>query len=169
VLDELDTVPEVEVFDQFAQREVDLAEEEDAEGSTFVPVQPRARTRVVDEATQTATGIGRRKTAAARVQITPGSGHFVVNGREMIDYFRVYSMRGAVLQPLVATETLCQFDVQADVSGGGPTGQAGAVRHGLARALERWQPEWRPTLKLGGLLTRDPRMVERKKYVCVCR
>jgi len=109
-------------------------------------------------------GTGRRKTAVARVRMAPGSGKITVNGRPMENYFLVDSQRGLVTQPLTLTDSTTKFDVRINVSGGGPTGQAGAVRHGIARALLKADVNLRPTLKSHGLLTRDPRMKERKKY-----
>jgi small subunit ribosomal protein S9 len=110
------------------------------------------------------TGTGRRKTAVARVRLAAGSGKITVNGRPMESYFMVDAQRLQVLQPLAVTDTGAKFDVRVSVKGGGPNGQAGAVRHGIARALLRADANLRPTLKAGGLLTRDPRMRERKKY-----
>ncbi len=109
-------------------------------------------------------GTGRRKTAVARVRLAAGSGKIVVNGRPMENYFLVDGQRLLVLQPLTLTDTAAKFDIRVSVSGGGPNGQAGAVRHGIARALLRADANLRPTLKAGGMLTRDPRMRERKKY-----
>jgi small subunit ribosomal protein S9 len=109
-------------------------------------------------------GTGRRKTAVARVRMAAGSGKFVVNGRPMESYFVVDGQRLLVTQPLVLTETSTKFDIRVSVAGGGPNGQAGAVRHGIARALLRADISLRPPLKAAGLLTRDPRMRERKKY-----
>lgn len=109
-------------------------------------------------------GTGRRKTSVARVRMAPGSGKFVVNGRPMENYFVVDSQRLLVMQPLAATESAAKFDIRVNVTGGGPTGQAGAVRHGIARALLEADANLRPTLKAHGYLTRDPRMKERKKY-----
>jgi small subunit ribosomal protein S9 len=109
-------------------------------------------------------GTGRRKTAVARVRLAPGTGKFRVNGREIEKYFPVESQRTAAKQPLQATNTADKFDVSVTVSGGGPNGQAGAVRHGIARALLTVDANLRPLLKAEGLLTRDPRMRERKKY-----
>jgi small subunit ribosomal protein S9 len=109
-------------------------------------------------------GTGRRKTAVARVRLASGSGKIVINGRPMENYFVVDAQRLQVVQPLTITDTAAKFDVRVSVSGGGPNGQAGAVRHGIARALLRADPNYRPTLKAGGFLTRDPRMRERKKY-----
>jgi small subunit ribosomal protein S9 len=109
-------------------------------------------------------GTGRRKTAVARVRLAAGTGKITVNGRPMENYFVVDAQRLQVTQPLTLTDTVAKFDVRVSVSGGGPNGQAGAVRHGIARALLRADTNFRPTLKAGGLLTRDPRMRERKKY-----
>jgi small subunit ribosomal protein S9 len=109
-------------------------------------------------------GTGRRKTSVARVWIRPGSGRIVVNRRAFEDYFPRETLRMIIAQPLAVTNTAGQFDVLATVTGGGPTGQAGAVRHGIARALVVFDANLRQTLKKAGLLTRDPRMRERKKY-----
>jgi small subunit ribosomal protein S9 len=109
-------------------------------------------------------GTGRRKTAVARVRLASGSGKIVVNGRPFENYFSTEALRMAVTQPLTVTETAAKYDVQVSVNGGGPAGQAGAVRHGIARALLKADLNFRPTLKADGLLTRDPRMRERKKY-----
>jgi len=109
-------------------------------------------------------GTGRRKTAVARVRMASGSGKITINGRPMESYFVVDAQRLLVVQPLTSTDTTAKFDVRVSVSGGGPNGQAGAVRHGIARALLRADVNLRPTLKAAGFLTRDPRMRERKKY-----
>lgn len=109
-------------------------------------------------------GTGRRKTAVARVRLSTGSGKIVVNGRAFETYFMTETLRGVVTQPLNVTQTAARFDVQVSVTGGGPAGQAGAVRHGIARALIAADAMLRPSLKADGLLTRDPRMRERKKY-----
>ena len=109
-------------------------------------------------------GTGRRKTAVARVRIASGSGKVTINGRPLENYFVVETQRMHLLQPLVATESLTKFDVRINVAGGGPNGQAGAGRHGIARALLKADANLRPALKAQGLLTRDPRMRERKKY-----
>jgi small subunit ribosomal protein S9 len=109
-------------------------------------------------------GTGRRKTAVARVRLASGSGKITVNGRALENYFLVDTQRMHMMQPLVATDTANKYDVRVNVSGGGPNGQAGAVRHGIARALIEADANLRPTLKAQGLLTRDPRMKERKKY-----
>jgi small subunit ribosomal protein S9 len=107
---------------------------------------------------------GRRKTAVARVRLASGSGNIVINGRALENYFPTEVLRGMVVQPFNTSQTSNKFDARVKVSGGGPAGQAGAVRHGIARALLLADTNLRPTLKAGGLLTRDPRMKERKKY-----
>jgi small subunit ribosomal protein S9 len=109
-------------------------------------------------------GTGRRKTSVARVWVRPGSGRIVVNRRAFEEYFPRETLRMIIAQPLEVTGTNGQVDILATVAGGGPTGQAGAVRHGLARALARLDEKFRQPLKKAGLLTRDPRMRERKKY-----
>ena len=109
-------------------------------------------------------GTGRRKTAVARVRLAAGTGKLLVNGRPFENYFPVESLRVVASQPLKATGTADKFDAQITVTGGGPNGQAGAVRHGLARALLTVDASLRPILKAEGLLTRDSRMRERKKY-----
>ena len=109
-------------------------------------------------------GTGRRKTFVARVRLAVGSGKITVNGRTLENYFTTEVLRGVVTQPLNVTQTAAKFDARVNVAGGGPSGQAGAVRHGIARALLQADPNLRPTLKSDGLLTRDPRMRERKKY-----
>ena len=109
-------------------------------------------------------GTGRRKTSVARVRLAVGSGKITVNGRAFETYFPTETLRTTVVQPLSATETSSKFDVSVNVAGGGPSGQAGAVRHGIARALLEADAKFRPALKTQGLLTRDSRMKERKKY-----
>ena len=109
-------------------------------------------------------GTGRRKSSVARVRLVPGEGRIVINGRDINEYIPFAALREVVNQPLVATETTGNYDVLVNVSGGGYTGQAGAIRHGIARALLQVGPANRPSLKTAGLLTRDPRMKERKKY-----
>ena len=108
-------------------------------------------------------GTGRRKSAVARVYLRPGKGNIVINKRDINEYFGLETLKTIVRQPLVATDTLNKFDVLVNVKGGGTTGQAGAVRHGIARALLKVDAEYRPALKAEGFLTRDPRMKERKK------
>lgn len=110
-------------------------------------------------------GTGRRKKSVARVYLVPGSGNITINKRTLDEYFGLETLKTIIRQPLVATDTLGKFDVIVSVKGGGFTGQAGAVRHGIARALlEVDSEEYRPILKKAGFLTRDPRMKERKKY-----
>lgn len=109
-------------------------------------------------------GTGRRKTAVARVRLANGTGKITVNGRPMETYFVVDSQRMAVTQPLNATATMGKLDIRVNVDGGGLEGQAGATRHGIARALLEYDAAFRPVLKAQGFLTRDPRMRERKKY-----
>ncbi|MCF3943904.1 30S ribosomal protein S9 [Oceanobacillus alkalisoli] len=109
-------------------------------------------------------GTGRRKKSTARVRLVPGSGNITINGREAREYFPYETQLLILNQPLVATETDGTYDVLVNVHGGGFTGQAGAIRHGVARALLQADPEYRATLKREGYLTRDPRMKERKKY-----
>ena len=109
-------------------------------------------------------GTGRRKTSVARVRLATGSGKIVVNGRPFETYFPTESLRMVVNQPLVVTATTSKYDIRVNVQGGGATGQAGAVRHGIARALLEVDIAFRPSLKSEGLLTRDSREKERKKY-----
>ena len=109
-------------------------------------------------------GTGRRKKSIARVYITPGTGKITINKRDIDEYFGLETLKVVVRQPLTATENADKFDVKDNVHGGGFTGQAGAIRHGLSRALASYDPEYRPVLKKEGFLTRDPRMKERKKY-----
>ena len=109
-------------------------------------------------------GTGRRKKSIARVYLVPGTGVITVNKRTIDEYFGLETLKVIVRQPLVATETADKFDVIVNVHGGGYTGQAGAIRHGIARALLQADPDYRPILKKAGFLTRDPRMKERKKY-----
>jgi len=108
-------------------------------------------------------GTGRRKTAVARVFLRPGSGKFVVNRRDFDEYFPNQVLKMVIRQPLLVTETADKFDILVNVVGGGPTGQAGAIRHGISRALLEFNAELRPKLKSVGFLTRDARKVERKK------
>jgi len=107
---------------------------------------------------------GRRKTSVARVRLIPGSGKIVINERDIDDYFDYETLKVMVRQPLVLTDTLGKYDVIVNVHGGGFTGQAGAIRHGISRALINADEELKPILRKAGLLTRDARMKERKKY-----
>ena len=109
-------------------------------------------------------GTGRRKSSIARVYLVPGTGNITINKRNIDEYFGLETLKLIVRQPLVATETLDKYDVLVNVHGGGTTGQAGAIRHGISRALLKVDNDFRPTLKKAGFLTRDPRMKERKKY-----
>lgn len=109
-------------------------------------------------------GTGRRKSSVARVRVYAGTGSITVNGRDIEEYFGLETLKLIVRQPLHLTDTLGKFDIVCTVRGGGVTGQAGAIRHGLSRALLQYSEELRPTLKKAGFLTRDPRMKERKKY-----
>ena len=109
-------------------------------------------------------GTGRRKTSVARVRLVPGDGKITINGRDMAEYFGLKTLELIVRQPLTLTETLDKYDVIAKVAGGGPSGQAGAIRHGISRALLELDGELRPALKKAGFLTRDSREKERRKY-----
>lgn len=109
-------------------------------------------------------GTGRRKTSVARVRLVPGEGNVVINGRHIDEYFGIKTLDLIVKQPLNLTETADKYDVIAKVEGGGPSGQAGAIRHGISRALLELDAELRPVLKKAGFLTRDPREKERRKY-----
>ena len=109
-------------------------------------------------------GTGRRKTSVAQIRLIPGDGKVVINKRSLAEYFGKKTLEMVVMQPLVLTKTEGRFDILATVRGGGVTGQAGAVRLGIARALLKADSEMRPSLKKAGFLTRDPRMKERKKY-----
>ena len=110
-------------------------------------------------------GTGRRKSSVARVHLFPGgTGAITINGRDIDDYFGLDTLKLIVRQPLVTTDVVGKVDIVATVSGGGVTGQAGAIRHGISRALLEMNAEYRPALKAAGFLTRDPRMKERKKY-----
>ena len=109
-------------------------------------------------------GTGRRKSSIARVYLVPGTGNITINKRSLDEYFGLETLKVVVKQPLALTETADKFDVIVNVCGGGYTGQAGAIRHGVARALLEADAEYRPVLKAAGFLTRDPRMKERKKY-----
>jgi small subunit ribosomal protein S9 len=108
--------------------------------------------------------VGRRKKAVARVRLVPGDGNIIINKRDIDNYFGVETLKMTVRQPLTLTQTTGRFDVLVNVYGGGFTGQAGAIRHGIARALIKADEDLRPAVKKAGFLTRDPRMKERKKY-----
>ncbi len=119
---------------------------------------------VMAAATTTIQATGRRKTSVARIQLRSGNGKVLINDREVSHYITIPTLRDLALSPLLLGEAGKKFDVAVTVSGGGPSGQAGAIRHGLARALLKAQPELKPDLRKRGMLTRDPRMKERKKY-----
>ena len=110
------------------------------------------------------TATGRRKNSTAQVRLTPGNGKFIVNKREVLDYFKRETLIMVIEQPLLATENMGKYDIHANCKGGGLTGQAGALLLGISRALVKADEELRPVLRQNGFLTRDPRMVERKKY-----
>lgn len=107
---------------------------------------------------------GRRKNAVARVRMTPGDGKFLINGRTVLDYLKKEVLKLVIEQPLQVTSNIGKYDIFVNVKGGGISGQAGAIRHGIARALDKLDSQNRPALKSNGYLTRDSRMVERKKY-----
>ena len=109
-------------------------------------------------------GTGRRKSSVARVRVYNGTGKITINGRDIDNYFGLETLKFIVRQPINLTDTADKFDIVCNVTGGGITGQAGAIRHGLSRALLQYNEELRPALKKAGFLTRDPRMKERKKY-----
>lgn len=109
-------------------------------------------------------GTGRRKSSVARVRLYPGTGKITINNRDIDDYFGLDTLKLIVRQPLALTENLDKFDIVCTVTGGGVSGQAGAIRHGVTRALMEFDAELRPALKKAGFVTRDPRMKERKKY-----
>ena len=109
-------------------------------------------------------GTGRRKNAIARVRLVEGNGKITINGKDIDEFFGLETLKVIVRQPLTVTNTTAKYDVIANVKGGGFTGQAGAIRHGIARSLNEANSEYRPALKSNGFLTRDPRMKERKKY-----
>lgn len=149
---------------ELAEHVKEMQDETDSQKLRWLEnAKPPVRQPVIDERGR-AYGRGGRKTAAARVWIQPGLGHVVINRKDFVDYFDRTSDRELVLAPLAATGTCGKFDVTAMVTGGGLTGQAGAIRHGLSRALNHYNPDvYRPPLKRLGYLTRDPRKVERKK------
>ena len=140
----------------------DLSDLKEATTEVVSNNQPIERVKTVD-AQGRAYATGRRKDAVARVWIKPGSGKVVVNGRDQTVYFARQTQRLVLNQPFLIVDRVGQFDVMCTVKGGGLSGQAGAVRHGISRALENFEPELRPALKKAGMLTRDSRTVERKK------
>ncbi|WP_411818798.1 30S ribosomal protein S9 [Hyphococcus sp. DH-69] len=132
-------------------------------GAVEAPEETTLREPKIDELGRSY-ATGKRKTAVARVWIKPGAGKITVNGKDQTEYFGRAVLQMIIKQPLVAVERETQFDVVCTVSGSGPSGQAGAVRHGIAKALTHYEPALRSVLKKGGFLTRDSRVVERKKY-----
>jgi small subunit ribosomal protein S9 len=131
--------------------------------ASMATAEPQVRGKEID-AQGRSYATGRRKNAVARVWIKPGSGKITVNGQDQAVYFARPTQRMMIQQPFQVADRVDQFDVIATVVGGGLSGQAGAVRHGISQALTRYEPDLRPPLKQGGFLTRDPRVVERKKY-----
>jgi small subunit ribosomal protein S9 len=151
--------PENEIKSQLDQQAATLAEVMPAQAEPeATPAQPKI------DGQGRAYATGKRKDAVARVWIKPGSGRIAVNGKEVETYFARPTLRMVLNQPFEVSERKDQFDVIATVSGGGLSGQAGAVRHGISKALVNYEPGLRPVLKKGGFLTRDSRVVERKKY-----
>jgi small subunit ribosomal protein S9 len=148
--------------DQDSDEEGFLPEDDFSDDEGVAEGQAARRTPKIDEQGR-AYGLGRRKTAVARVWITPGNGQFLVNRSPLAERFPRDALQNDILDPLFVTGAMALFDVKAVVSGGGTSGQAGALRHGLARALDNYQPSLRTTLRTAGFMTRDPRMVERKK------
>ncbi|ARJ64393.1 30S ribosomal subunit protein S9 [Magnetospirillum sp. XM-1] len=140
----------------------DLSSLADLKAASPVQAQPVHERKV--DAQGRAYATGKRKNAVARVWVKPGSGKIIVNGRELPVYFARPVLRMIINQPFEAARVENQFDVHCTVNGGGLSGQAGALRHGISRALTFFDPGLRPALKAGGFLTRDPRVVERKKY-----
>lgn len=140
------------------------AEEETAEKAEKKPATKRTTKKATKPAVQEFLGTGKRKTSVARVRLTTGTGVITVNGQDVKDYFKLESLIGIVKQPLVLTELDKLVDVKANIYGGGISGQAGALRHGITKALIEFKPELRASLKKAGFVTRDSRKKERKKY-----
>ena len=138
--------------------------EAQGEDTPVQPAPPQIPVEPVIDAQGRSYATGRRKDASARVWVKRGSGHVKINGKDVRDYFARPVLQMILAQPFEAAERVGEFDVIATVKGGGLSGQAGAVRHGISRALTYYEPGLRPALKKGGFLTRDPRVVERKKY-----
>lgn len=162
---ELATPGEEETQDQTLGSQLDIGSQGDLEQEGEAPVErPAPAIRGKVDRFGVAWGTGRRKTSVARVRVKDGTGQFKVNGRPLEEYFLIERDRHMVMAPVSATEMLGKIDVEATVSGGGPTGQTGAVILGIARALEAKNPALHSKLSEGGFLTRDGRMVERKKY-----
>lgn len=162
-IDEQELDPDVKLRNQLEAEALEIAKQEEAQKAKWAEnAKPPVRVPQID-AFGRAYGRGGRKTATARVWIMPGEGHVTVNRRPFVDFFPRETDRELVLSPFVATNTCGKFDVVVHVEGGGVTGKAGAVRHGVSRALEKYCPDYRPPLKRLGFMTRDARMVEEKK------
>jgi Ribosomal protein S9 len=168
--DDWDVVPKEEELNedallqkQMEEKALRMKQEEDAKRKRWIEnAKPPVRVPEIDDRGRSY-GRGGRKTSTARVWIQPGEGNITVNRREFLDYFPRESDRELILSPFIATNTCGKFDVTVAVEGGGVTGKAGAIRHGIARALEKYNPDYRPPMKRLGFMTRDARMVERKK------
>lgn len=161
--DEEELDEDVLLMRQREQAALKMQQEEDAKRRKWIEnAKPPVRVPQIDERGRSY-GRGGRKTATARVWIQPGDGMITVNHRDFLDYFPRDSDREMILSPFVATNTCGKFDVTVAVEGGGVTGKAGAIRHGIARALEKYNPDYRPPMKRLGFMTRDARMVEEKK------
>eukprot|EP01116_Phalansterium_solitarium_P008441 TRINITY_DN22352_c0_g1_i1.p1 TRINITY_DN22352_c0_g1~~TRINITY_DN22352_c0_g1_i1.p1 ORF type:complete len:303 (-),score=9.98 TRINITY_DN22352_c0_g1_i1:138-1007(-) len=158
------------LLDEFYEEETpELGGEGQGRGfneNSYISITPEPRKAVTFEykGITHASGSGTRKTSSAGAIIRPGTGKMRVNGKNMIEYFPDLFHRAQVCEPMLLTETMRRFDVVCSTQGGGKSGQAGAIKLALARALQNWDPEWRAPLKLANCLTRDPRMVERKKF-----
>ena len=162
-IDEADLDQDVKLRNQLEAEALEIAKQEEAQKAKWAEnAKPPVRVPQID-AFGRAYGRGGRKTATARVWIMPGEGHVTINKRPFVDFFPRETDRELVLSPFVATNTCGKFDVVVRVEGGGVTGKAGAVRHGVSRALEKYCPDYRPPLKRLGFMTRDARMVEEKK------
>lgn len=167
---QFDMIPKEEDLDEDAllqrrreEEALKMQREEEAKRKRWIEnAKPPVRVPEIDERGRSY-GRGGRKTSTARVWIQPGEGNITVNHREFLDYFPRESDRELILSPFIATNTCGKFDVTVAVEGGGVTGKAGAIRHGIARALEKYNPDYRPPMKRLGFMTRDARMVERKK------
>eukprot|EP00554_Chaetoceros_debilis_P010602 CAMPEP_0194110894 /NCGR_PEP_ID=MMETSP0150-20130528/10043_1 /TAXON_ID=122233 /ORGANISM="Chaetoceros debilis, Strain MM31A-1" /LENGTH=321 /DNA_ID=CAMNT_0038800191 /DNA_START=95 /DNA_END=1060 /DNA_ORIENTATION=+ len=162
-LDEKDMTPDQLRMKRLEEEALRKHEEEQAQKAKWTEnAKPHVRTQVID-AKGRSFGKGGRKHATSRVWIQPGEGVITINKREFVNFFPRYTHREMILGPFVATNTCGKFDVAATVDGGGVSGKAGAIRHGIARALEKYYPDYRPPMKLLGFMKRDPRMVESKK------
>ena len=145
------------------EKDTVVEETKEVKKTTRKPAAKKTTKKANDKAQEFA-GTGRRKCSVARVRITTGTGSIVINGKTLDEYFDLETLKTIVKQPLVLTETTTSVDVIANIAGGGKAGQAGAIRHGIARSLVEFRPELRDQLKKAGFLTRDARKKERKKY-----